>query len=243
MKVLRGFEILGNQATDKFVLKIKKNIYGQKQAGRVWNMHKHLVSKLKLAGLTQRAINKCVFYPGKSIYVLYTNDSILTGPDNDELDKIIQDIKDVQLFLTVEGDISDFLGVSISKEADGTIHLTQPHLIDHILKDLRLDKENVVTNQMQAPVSSTILNRNPNSESFDGHFNYQSVVKKLNYRETRPNISYAVRQCARFAADPKKEHGKAATCLGQYLAATKDIGLVFKPTKQLLDCYVDAEFF
>ena len=120
--------------------------------------------------------------------------------------------------------------------------MTQPHLIDQILKDLRLDKENVVTKQTPAPVS-TILNRNPNSESFDGHFNYRSVVGKLNYLEklTRPNISYAVHQCACFAADPKKEHGKAVTWLGRYLAATKYKGLIFKPTKQSFDCYVDAD--
>jgi hypothetical protein len=51
-----------------------------------------------------------------------------------------------------------------------------------------------------------------------------------------------VHQCARFAADPKKEHGKAVTWLGRYLAATKDKGLIFQPTAQSFDCYVDADF-
>ena len=36
----------------EYVLKIVKNLYGQKQAGRVWN--KHLVAKLLLAGFTQK---------------------------------------------------------------------------------------------------------------------------------------------------------------------------------------------
>ena len=48
-------------------------------------------------------------------------------------------------FLTIEGDIQDFLGVNIEKKKDRTIHLTQPHLIDQIPKDLRLDKYRVTT--------------------------------------------------------------------------------------------------
>ena len=64
------------------MLKIVKNLYGQKQAGRVWN--KHLVAKLLLAGFTQSRVDECVFYGGKSLYVVYTDDSILAGPDPQE---------------------------------------------------------------------------------------------------------------------------------------------------------------
>ena len=41
---------------------------------------------------------------------------------------------------------------------------------------------------------------------------------------------------------PKKEHGKALNWIGRYLAATRDKGLIFKPTAQTFDCYVDADF-
>ena len=74
------------------------------------------------------------------------------------------------LNVTVEGDVSDFLGVKVTKEKDGTIHLTQPHLIDQILQDLlRLHKDNVATKQTPAAVS-TILSRHSTSEPCDGHF-------------------------------------------------------------------------
>jgi hypothetical protein len=106
---------------------------------------------------------------------------------------------------------------------------------------LQLDEDNDVTKSTPALVS-TILTRFSESESFDGHFNYRSSIGKLNYldKSTRPDISYAVHQCARFAANPKKEHGKAVTWLNRYLAATKDKGLIFRPTAQSFDCYVDA---
>ena len=97
MQVPWGFHVPGALSDNDYVLKVQKNIDGQKQAGLVWN--KYLVSKLtsKAIGLMQSTVNKCVFYnKGRSIYVLYTNSSILmAGPDKSELDQIIEDMKNV----------------------------------------------------------------------------------------------------------------------------------------------------
>ena len=85
----------------------------------------------------QSTIDECVFYKSRrSLYVLYTDDSILAGPDESELNQIIQDMKRTGLKLTVKGDIIDFLVVQIERKPDGTIHLTQLHLINQILEDL-----------------------------------------------------------------------------------------------------------
>ncbi len=73
-----------------------------------------------------------LFTRGKNIYVLYTDDSILTGPDEAKLEQVVQIMKDANLDLTVEGDVSDFLGVNIKRHQDGTVYLTQPHLIDSL---------------------------------------------------------------------------------------------------------------
>jgi hypothetical protein len=43
-----------------YVLKLLRNLYGQKQAGRVWN--EYLVSKLRSIGFTQSLIDECAFY-------------------------------------------------------------------------------------------------------------------------------------------------------------------------------------
>ena len=115
-----------------YVLKLRHNVYGQKQAGRVWNQYlvTHLVNTLEY-----------VFYRGNVIYVLYTDDSILAGPSQDEIDQAISDIKEAGLNITVEGDVQDFLGVNIERHDDGTITFSQPHLIDKILQTVRLGTE------------------------------------------------------------------------------------------------------
>ena len=71
------------------------------------------------------------------MYVLYTDDSILAGPDQAELDKAVADVQATGLDLTDEGTMADFLGVNI-QEVDGSYHLTQPKLIESILQDLSL---------------------------------------------------------------------------------------------------------
>ena len=75
------------------------------------------------------------------MYLLYTDDSILAGPCEKELDTIINQIKKAGLNITEEGDIQDFLGINIVREKNGDVTLSQPHLINQILTDLKMDKD------------------------------------------------------------------------------------------------------
>ena len=241
MKIPKGFTIDTGNPKD-YVLSIKKNIYGQKQAGRVWN--KHLVHKLQLAGFTQSAIDECVFYQGNCIYMLYTDDSILAGPTDTELDHIVAKMKNVGLDLTVDNAVDEFLGVKISPRPNGEYELTQPQLIKSILADLRLLKDNVSKKDTPA-LSTQLLRRFTESEDFDNNFDYRSVIGKMNYLEksTRPDISCPVHQCARFVSAPKIEHGKAIKHIGRYLASSASKGIILKPdVTKSLECFVDSDF-
>jgi hypothetical protein len=242
MEVPKGFEVEGAEDRE-YVLQLHRNVYGQKQASRVWN--KYLVDKLvNVLGFVQSKTDECVFYRGSVVYLLYTDDSILAGPDQKEINKVIKDLKKAKLDITVEGDIQDFLGVNIEKHKNGTIRLTQPHLIDAVLDDLRMNNDQVVPKTIPAK-SSEILGRHDDSEPFDNSFNYRSVIGKLNYLEkgSRPDIAYIVHQCARFTANPKVEHGKAIRWLGRYLKGTRDKGMILRPNGDLgLEVYVDADF-
>jgi hypothetical protein len=178
------------------------------------------------------------------MYALYTDDSILAGPNKNEINDIINNMRKAKLDITEEGKLEDFLGVNIERMADGTIHLTQPHLIDQILDDLRLNNKNVTTKNVPA-LSLKILSRHSKSEKFDGSFNYKSVIGKLNYLEKsmRSDMSYITHQCARFAIDPKVEHSQALKHLGRYLKATRKMGTILKPIEGMdLEVYVDADF-
>ena len=241
MEIPKGFKVTGGATSKDYLLQIHKNIYGQRQAGRVWN--KYLVEKLIRIGFHQSQHDECVFFKGRAMYVLYTDDSILAGPDPDELDSIMKQIRGVGLKITSEGGIEDFLGINVEQQPDGSYTLTQTRLIDSILEDLGLNKSNVAT-KLTPTASSKILSRHPESEEFDGHFHYRSVIGKLNYLEkcTRPDIAYAVHQCARFTSDPRYEHGQAVKWLGRYLYGTRTKGIQLRPSGETLDLYVDSDW-
>ena len=63
-------------------------------------------------------IDECVFYQGSVMYVLYTDDSIIAGPNEKKLDEVIDDFKKAKLNITVEGDLQDFLGINIDRKGN-----------------------------------------------------------------------------------------------------------------------------
>mmetsp|Transcript_28700 Transcript_28700/g.41073 ORF Transcript_28700/g.41073 Transcript_28700/m.41073 type:complete len:760 (+) Transcript_28700:1583-3862(+) len=222
----------------KQLVQLIKNLYGQKQAGRVWNQH--LVRNLTKLGFTQSSVDECVFYFKKSIFLVYTDDTILLGPDQKELDQIY---KMLQMAFNIqdEGNLCDYLGIHITRCEDGTMQLTQPHLIDSILADLGLDKQGA-TGRVTPALTSRILHHDIDGEPFDERFHYRSIIGKLNFLEksTRPEIAYAVHQCARFCSNPKQSHAEAVKRIGRYLLETRDKGLILHPNETTFECWVDA---
>jgi hypothetical protein len=173
MSIPKGFEV-GGKKTQYFVLQLHKNMYGQKQAGRVWNQY--LVNKLtKELKFEQSKVDECVLYRGKTMYALYMDNSILAGSDQAEIDKIIKEMQQANLDITIERSLQDFLAVNIDKHEDGSIHLTQPHLIDQILDKLCLNNDNV-TEKITLATSLQLSSRHSHSEPFDNFFNYRSVI-------------------------------------------------------------------
>jgi hypothetical protein len=144
--VPKGSDMIEGNRTDH-ALKIHRSICGQKQAGRVWNqcLTDKLVGELKSV---QSRHNECVFCRGTTMHALQADNSTLAGPDEAETDQRIKEMQEAKLDIAVEGDLQDFLGAKIERKADGTVHSTQPHLINQILKDLRLEDKNATTKPM-----------------------------------------------------------------------------------------------
>jgi histone deacetylase 1/2 len=250
MELPRGFESQGPKGTQ--CLKLKKNLYGQKQAGRVWNkfLHKGLTD----IGFEQSKVDECVYYRGTSILLCYVDDTILIDPSNKEIDKIIQQLKEHKFDVQDEGQIEDFLGVRIRHNKNGTIEMSQPHLIQQILQDLNLAQPVGATTKtlkyapktLDIPAPSTIiLERDPDGEPHEESWHYRSIIGKLNYLEksSRPDLAYSVHNCARFSSNPKATHSQAVKRIGRYLLGTKDKGITFKPDPtRSLEVFADSDF-
>ena len=240
MKVPKGFTMADdNENPDDFVLELVRNLYGQKQAGRVWN--KHLHKGLIDIGFQQSSIDECVYYKGSTIFLVYVDDGLFFAPTDDEINAAIADIRKAGYDISDEGEIDDYLGVKIERVGT-SIRLTQPHLITQLLQDTGLENAKRVTTPA---LVSAPLERNVDGPPHNEAWHYRSVIGKLNFLEksTRPDIAYAVHQCARFSEQPKENHSRAVKRLIRYLGATRDRGLILQPeSPPQFDCYVDADF-
>ena len=91
-----------------------------------------------------------------------------------------------------------------------------------------------------------ILRRNEGEKRYDGKpFHYRRVVGKLNFldKSTRPDIAYAIHQCARFSIDPDTTHAQAISHIVRYLRDTRDKEILFDSNKEKsLEVFADADF-
>jgi Reverse transcriptase (RNA-dependent DNA polymerase) len=161
MDIPAGFEVNGDPK--EYALKLINNLYGQKQAGRVWNLH--LTKFLKELGFAQSKTDPGIFCRNGVVLVIYTDDTIVKGANSIEVQKAINDIAG-KFNITSQQKVDDFLGVKIIRHPEsGKIEFVQPHLIDSILNDLGLLTK---SNSRSLPSSTTnILHWHEGSDAHD----------------------------------------------------------------------------
>jgi hypothetical protein len=179
--------------------------------------------------------------------LIYVDDTLFFSPRKEYNDQVIQKLKvDRQMDLEIEGDVSRFLGVHVERDrTTGSITLTQRGLTKQIVNMLNIGSFLLV----QTPTSpkKTLLSHKLDGNPPQGLYSYPSVIGMLLYlaNHTRPDIAFAVAQCAQYNHSPKLQHEQALERFGQYLKGTMDQGLVLKPDSSHpldIDCYVDADF-
>jgi hypothetical protein len=112
MKLPQGIQTAHGNSKDH-VLKLEKNIYGQKQASRVWNSF--LVYELLSIGFTTSLIDDCVFFCDDIIFMVYVDDGIFLGNNDSQLQEAIENIQDLGLNIEDQGHPADYVGVNIKK--------------------------------------------------------------------------------------------------------------------------------
>ena len=95
------------------------------------------------------------------------------------------------------------------------------------------------------PVERKCLTKDSNGSERQERWNYRSVIGMMLYlsSNSRPDITFAVNQVARFSVDPKRSHEIAVKRIARYLKGTIKRDVVIKPDKEMrLDMHVDADF-
>ena len=174
--------------------------------------------------------------------VLYVDDVGIAYADQKDLDTLLDNLAKKGLEFTKEGTFTDFLGIKFVKDdVQNTVILTQKGLIQKIIEATGMQD----CNPNWTPAIQQTLAIDPDDEPMVEDWSYPSIVGMLLYlsTNTRPDISFAVSQVARFNHNPKRSHASAIKTIIRYLHRTADKGTIVRPTGDLtIDCYVDADF-
>jgi hypothetical protein len=237
-----GFTVEGH------VWKLKKSLYGLAQSPRNFFLHtrNQLVDKL---GFTQSDADPCLFISANVLCLIYVDDALLFYKNKSAVEQLTEQMEKEGIQFREEEDVAGFLGVHIDRKlsSDGTktIHLTQKGLTERIVSAMHLNGTDVKNSAV--PVKR-YLPIDENGEPAHGTFDYRSVVGQLNYLQghSRPDITMATSQVARFVHNPKRSHELALIQIGLYLKGTINEGLILQPQPDKeevsLDVYVDAAF-
>jgi hypothetical protein len=235
LEMPRGFSEPGK------VLKLKRSLYGLKQSPR--NFFQHLKGKLEGIGFESATdVDPCLFISDKVICLVYVDDTLFYSPKQEYIDDVVKKLQDEGMDLETEEDVAGFLGVHIERnDANGTVKLTQKGLIKRVIETLEIDH----LHGKETPAAAEPLVLDEDGEPPDGTYSYPSVVGMLQYLQahSRPDITYAVSQCARYTHRTRRSHEVALERIGQYLKRTADEGLILRPNSEFnIECYVDADF-
>ena len=220
-------------------LKLIKSLYGLTIAPRLW--YQHLFKGLIAAGFTQCKEDSCLLYKTNMIIVVYVDDLGVGAANKEDIDILVKDLENQGFALTREGSFSEFLGIKFNKLDNGDIECTQKGLIQKILKTANMTD----CNPNHTPTLTTSLGKHPEAPSMKEEWSYRSIVGMLLYlsTNTRPDITFAVSQVARFSHDPKVPHATAVKSILRYLAGTMNRGTIVKMSQEMnLECFVDADF-
>ena len=160
MHLPAGYDVDGDR--NKYVLKLKKNLYGLKQASFNWS--EMLKSGLIEMGFIPSKLDPCVYYKKDIICAVCVDDTVFWSPDESKINKAISELKAHKFELTDEEEVDSFLDIKIDKDEKGNITMTQKGLIETIIKLVGLEND---SKQHQTSATTPPLQKHGDSEKFD----------------------------------------------------------------------------
>jgi hypothetical protein len=206
------------------VLRLRKSLYGIKQAPRKWN--KEMCELLESAGY-ERSLDPCLFLKFSESRellsaVLFHVDDVLCAAPEAEREAFVQ-ILGARFPIKDLGEPKHFLGIKVTKLPGGGFAWSQEAYLDRVLEKFNM----VGARARRTPISSRLY-REEGAPLADAT-RYRSLVGALMYLMvcTRPDICFAVNQLTRHFQLPQAHHWEAALRVLAYLKATKRLGLSF----------------
>jgi len=187
--------------------KLRKSLYGLKQASRQWYA--------KLAKVLYKRVYKhsendySLFFKKEGtlavFMAVYVDDILVTGNDDAE----IQSLKaylDLTFKIKDLGFVNYFLGMEVLQSPRGLLLIQRKFTLD-LLKEFQCDSSHGVT----TPLDMTSKLQPGEGDLYSDPTRYRQLVGKLNFlTHIRSDIAFAVQHLSQFMQSPRIPHFRAA---------------------------------
>ncbi|KAL0331168.1 UNVERIFIED_CONTAM: Retrovirus-related Pol polyprotein from transposon TNT 1-94 [Sesamum angustifolium] len=230
----------GYSVTSGSVCKLKRSLYGLKQASRQWNLE--FTSKLTQFGFQQSQHDHYLFIKhtdsGMLVFLVYVDDVLLTGPCESSIVEVKRYLD--ELFTIKDlGHAKFFLGLEIAWSTQGTLVMQSKFIRDIIHDNGLFDAKATHTPfpmgvKLTADSGALLTNPEP----------FRRLVGRLLYLGfARPDISHGAQQLSQFVQRPCQQHLDVALHLVRYLKGCSTQGLFFPVNNDLnLHGYSDVDW-
>jgi hypothetical protein len=268
MEIPEGFDEKIYDKKSK-VFKLKKSIYGLKQASRVWN--ELFTNDLKKSGLIQSAADPCIFlkYPTSNkvsfnveteekenseipiaLIGVFVDDCFVVGGD-EEVKRIKNQLMNLYKMHDL-GPLNFALGIKFDQNKDFSIQMSQALYVDKLLEKFEMIESKIVDTPLpqknstkpKKPEEDEEEIAEPKSPLYDNVNKYQQLVGSLIYlsNSTRPDIAHAVSYLSRHMHAPTEDDMMNGKRVLRYLKGSRTLALNYNQKDQELVAYSDSSY-
>ncbi|KAL4573443.1 hypothetical protein LXL04_020249 [Taraxacum kok-saghyz] len=222
------------------VYKLDKALYGLHQAPRAW--YATLTDHLLKHGYKRGKIDQTLFIKRvkkELIMVQIYVDDIIFGSTSEELCKDFETVMKKRFEVSSLGEMTMFLGLQVRQGSSGIL-LHQGKYVTEMLEKFGFqDSKEASTPMAERP----LLNSDPDGEQVDQTL-YRSMIGSLMYlTASRPDVLFAVCQCARYQTNPKTSHIIAVKRIFRYLKGRPKLGLWYPKNPEFnLYAFTDSNY-
>ncbi|MCP4569438.1 MAG: hypothetical protein GY841_17825, partial [FCB group bacterium] len=154
------------QRNGRTVLKLKKSLYGLKQAGRMWN--NMLDEELKKLGFRRSMVERCLYFRTRNekliIVGIYVDDVIAVSPDDNESKWVFNELKSMEIKYL--GEVDKFLGIRVTRN-ENVYTMDQKLMKIDLLRKLKMEK----SKPMGTPITDEYNHSNESQNVILGNVN------------------------------------------------------------------------
>lgn len=229
-----------NTSRTNFACKLKKSLYGLRQAPRNW--FEKLSSTLKHLNFVQSLSDYSLFTQTNNstitLVLVYVDDLLLAGSDIKEINNL-KSMLSSTFNMKDLGNVQYFLGLEINRSPAGFFVSQKKYAMD------LLDEFGVKSlTPLKLPMDIHLRLKNDTGIFLKDPHPYQRLLGRLIYLIiTRPDIAFSVHILTQFMQHPTADHMEAAVKLLRYIRSNPGQGILLAASSAAeLNAYCDSDW-